>query len=147
MFPFFIIKILVGWYCDKEMSVRWGHSKSNCFHVCNGVKQGGIISSILFNVYMDELSINLNTSSIGGDTGGDKHNYLCYANEISLITLSFSGMQRLLIICSNYAFEHSLLYNSSKSKSLCFKHKKVKFQSHSLYMQLFSICYLFRTYC
>ena len=35
-----------------------------------GVKQGGILSPMLFNVYMDGLSIKLNQSGIGGVIGG-----------------------------------------------------------------------------
>ena len=85
------------------MFVRWGNTKSNCLYVSNGVKQGYIISPILFNVYMDELSINLNNSSIGGDIGSQKLNHLCYADDICLISLSSSGMQHLLNICNNYA--------------------------------------------
>ena len=48
------------------MFVRWGATTSTQFTVSNGVKQGGIISPILFNVYMDDLSIALNSSGIGG---------------------------------------------------------------------------------
>ena len=39
------------------MVVRWGTTVSAQFTVANGVKQGGIISPILFNMYMDDLSI------------------------------------------------------------------------------------------
>ena len=35
-------------------------------------------------------------------------------------------MQQLLNICQNYAFDHQLLYNESKSYSLCFKNKSSK---------------------
>ena len=52
------------------MFVRWGATTSTQFTVSNGVKQGGIISPILFNVYMDDLSIALNSSGIGGGGGG-----------------------------------------------------------------------------
>ena len=38
------------------MCVRWGNSTSPDFLVGNGVKQGGIISPILFNIYMDNLA-------------------------------------------------------------------------------------------
>ena len=39
------------------------------------------------------------------------------------MNLSSTGMQQLLNICDTYAREHDLLYNVSKSYSLCFKPK------------------------
>ena len=47
------------------MVVRWGTTISTQFIVSNGVKQGGIISPIIFNMYMDDLSVALNNSGIG----------------------------------------------------------------------------------
>ena len=47
------------------MCIRWGSAYSLPFSVSNGVKQGGILSPILFNVYMDDLSVSLNSSNIG----------------------------------------------------------------------------------
>ena len=44
--------ILVFWYSRQEMFIRWGNSCSTKFRVTNGVKQGGILSPALFNVYM-----------------------------------------------------------------------------------------------
>ena len=35
-----------------------GNTVSSSFHVTNRVKEGGIISPVLFNVYMDDLSIS-----------------------------------------------------------------------------------------
>ena len=48
------------------MFVRWGNTIFTHFTVANGVKQGGVISPILFNIYMDKLCITLNRSGIGG---------------------------------------------------------------------------------
>ena len=105
------------------MHIRWGNTTTSSFLVSNGVKQGGILSPILFNVYMDQLSVKLNTPNIAGDIGGVLVNHLCYADDICLISLSSAGMQQLLNICDTYAKEHDLLYNGSKSYSLCFKPK------------------------
>ena len=103
------------------------HYTTSSFFVSNGVKQGGILSLILFNVYMDQLSVKLNASKIGGYIGGDIGgvlvNHLCYADDICFISLSSAGMQQLLNICDTYAKEYDLLYNGSKSYSLCFKPK------------------------
>ena len=105
------------------MHIRWGNTTTSSFFVSNGVKQGGILSPILFNVYMDQLSVKLNASNIGGAIGGVLVNHLCYADDICLISLSSAGMQQLLNICDTYAKEYDLLYNGSKSYSLCFKPK------------------------
>ena len=48
------------------MFVRWGNTIFTHFTVANGVKQGGVFSPILFNIYMDKLCITLNRSDIGG---------------------------------------------------------------------------------
>ena len=69
---------------------------------------------MLLNVYMDDLSIKLNQSSIGGDIGGHLVNYLCYANDLCLISLSSVGTQQLLDMCSTNAIEHLLTYNGCK---------------------------------
>ena len=110
-FPVFIIKILAYWYCHQEMHVRWGSTSTYSFRVSNGVKQGGILSPMLFNVYMDQLSIRLNRSGIGGDIGGHLINHLCYADDLCLINLSSAGMQSLLDICTcnRYAIEQSCI--------------------------------------
>ena len=47
------------------MFVCWGAFTLTHFTVVNGVKQGGITSPILFNVYMDDLSIALTLSDPG----------------------------------------------------------------------------------
>ena len=51
------------------MFVRWGATTSTQSTVANGVKQGEIISPILFNDYMDDLSIAFYNSGIGGGGG------------------------------------------------------------------------------
>ena len=64
------------------MHVRWGSTSTSSFHVSNGVKQGGILSPMLFNVYMDKLSIRMNRTGIGGNMGGHLINHLCYADDL-----------------------------------------------------------------
>ena len=121
------------------MHIRWGNTISTSFCVSNGVKQGGIISPVLFNVYMDDLSCALNRSNIGGRIDGEIVNHLSYADDLCLICLSSAGMQKLLNVCSNYATEHSLSYNASRSYSLCFKATAIQFERPTLYFGQMSI--------
>ena len=49
--PCYILRILVYWYAHQVMQVRWGGSISDPFSVSNGVRQGGILSPVLFSLY------------------------------------------------------------------------------------------------
>ena len=115
------------------MFVRWGDTISTQFMVTNGVKQGRVISPILFNVYMDDLSTALNSSGIRGYFGRAFLNHLCYADDLCIITLYSSRMQQLLYICQSYAIKQQLLYNGSKSFNLCFKCKAIKIKQPSFF--------------
>ena len=90
--PLFVVKLLMFWYTKQGMKVRWGNTLSSSFQVGNGVKPGGILSPVLFNIYMDKLSMTLNNTAIGGQIGGQLLNHLCYADDMCLISISSAGM-------------------------------------------------------
>ena len=54
--PFYILRILIFWYENQLMCVRWGETISDYFKVTNGIRQGSILSSYFFNIYLDVLS-------------------------------------------------------------------------------------------
>ena len=64
--PLFIVRLLIVWYSLQRMHIRWKNTFSTSFCVSNGVKQGGNISPVLFNVYMDDLSCVLSRSNLEG---------------------------------------------------------------------------------
>ena len=44
---------------------KWGHAVSNCFTVRNGVKHGGVLSSLLFAIYTDIQLKKLEVEGVG----------------------------------------------------------------------------------
>ena len=50
-----VLRLLFYMYTNQKLQVRWGGTVSTKFTASNGVKQGAILSPILFSVYMDEL--------------------------------------------------------------------------------------------
>ena len=94
--------------------VRWANIYSQLFSVSNAARQGGIMSPILFNVYMDNLSLELNKALCGCNINGVYVHNLIYADDSCQITPSPSALQQLLNICASFANDNYIMYNENK---------------------------------
>lgn len=120
-----ILRLLVYWYTNQTFCVRWGNTLSSFFTVTNGVRQGGVMSPALFNVYMDDLSKALNNSHIGCYLNGTSFNNLFYADDTCIIAPSPSALQKLLNICSDFAQNNGVIFNETKTKCMIFKPRQL----------------------
>ena len=100
------------------MYIKWSSTFSVKFHVTNGVRQGGVLPPLLFNVYINKLSECRNKSGIGRSMNGTNLNHMLYVDDICIISLSSTGLQQLLNICSSYSEHHDLTFNAKKSMFL-----------------------------
>ena len=48
--PLLIVPVLLFWYKMQQVCIKCGKSCSNYFTICNGVRQGGILSPKLFSL-------------------------------------------------------------------------------------------------
>ena len=117
------IRVLMFMYLNQKLSVTWNSSESNTFKVTNGVKQGGILSPVLFCLYVNELLLMLQKSGTGCYIGPYFCGCLGYADDIILLNPSVNGTRSMLRICESFAIKHSILFNSKKSHIIIF-HKK-----------------------
>lgn len=118
--PKSVVKLLVFWYRHQSFRVKWNGCFSSSFTVCNGVRQGSILSPYLFSVYLDDLSKRLNESDAGCNMFGKLINHLLYADDLAIMASSLQGLQQLLDICSEFAVEHDLVYHPTKSVCIAF---------------------------
>lgn len=78
----------------------------------NGVRQGGILLPSLFNVYMDDLSNQLDECRTGCVMGDTVINYLTYADDLVAFSPYSAGLQELLRVCSQYGTQYDIEYNA-----------------------------------
>ena len=55
-----IVRLLLNMYLISSAVVSWNGVKSEQFKICNGVKQGGVLSPLLFSIYINPLIQELN---------------------------------------------------------------------------------------
>ena len=116
-----VIRFLSSWYRSQQMKVRWGHSVSNSFHVSNGVRQGGVLSPVLFAVYLDGLLEELADCGCGCYWRNLFAGAFCYADDTVLLAPCASALRVMLNICCSYASTHGLKFNPEKSQLICFR--------------------------
>lgn len=113
--PVEFVHLLFNWFSDLRCSVMWMSLMSAPFAVYCGVRQGGVLSPVLFSVYVDDLILQLRSSGLGIHVGSVFCGCIFYADDIVLLSASCLGLQRLLDICSKYGFELDIKFNPDKS--------------------------------
>ena len=107
-----VLRLIFTMYISQKMQVRWGEKVSSQFSVSNGVKQGGVMSPVLFTVFLDNLLKILKQRNIGCKIG---------------VTLcpSISCLKEMLKICEDYASDYNTIFNAKKSKLMHFGRNKM----------------------
>ena len=111
----YIVRFLHRWYSTQELKVRWENVHSNKFGVSNEVSQGGVLSPILFSIYLDSLLVTLKHADIGCFWGGKFSGALTYADDVVLLSPSASGLRLMFRVCEDFASSHGLLFNPFKT--------------------------------
>ena len=126
--PNYLISILANWYSTSELTARWESSLSNTFGSTNGVRQGSLLSPILFALYVDDLSVSLGNERVGCIAGSMIVNHIFYADDLVLLSPSVLGLRKLVSVCENYALTHDMLFNETKSVCIRFSKNNLKYQ-------------------
>ena len=106
-----VLRLLMNMYVNQCLQVRWNSLVSDRFSIANGVKQGGVLSPILFSIYMDKLIKQLRNSKIGCKIVNQYVEVFCYADDISLLCPSITGLKQMLLLCETYAEEYNIRFN------------------------------------
>ena len=114
------LRVLITLYTGHCVRVVWAGFASTYFTAINGVKQGGVLSPILFCIYIDDLLLKLSQCGVGCFIGTSFVGALAYADDIVLLAPSPSSMRKLLAICESYALDYDVLFNASKSNFIVF---------------------------
>ena len=117
----YAIKLLVCWYKEQRLCVKWDELTFDTFSVCNGIKQRGILSPKSFNIYVGVLSHQLNKAMVGCCVNDKFINHLYYADGLVPLSPSAHGMQKLLTECEKHASEYGMKFNENKSVMLNLK--------------------------
>lgn len=109
-----IIKILIDWYGKIFGVVKWNDAFSTKVSVRSGIRQGGILSPFLFNIYVDSLIMTLKSSDLGCHVSGVYLGCIAYADDFLLLSASVTHLQKMLDMCCEHAKDIDIEFNPKK---------------------------------
>ena len=106
-----ILRLLINMtlYTNQTLQIRLGAQNSTKISVSNGVKQGGVLSPILFTVYINELLLKLEEKGIGCKVGNYYAGCLAYADDSILLAPSKKGLQLMIQTCEMFAKDFDIV--------------------------------------
>ena len=104
--PILIARFLLYWYHSQLVCVRWDGTDPPKFSVSNSMHQGGVLSPILFAVYVDSLLCALRESGHGCYWHSVFAGALCYADDLTILAPSADGMRKMVEVCKEFARSH-----------------------------------------
>jgi hypothetical protein len=90
--------LLLSMYTCQSLVVSWQGVRSNSFDCKNGVKQGGVLSPVLFCVYIEILLVLLDQCGVGCHIGHVFAGAVAYADDVTLMAPCLTAMQKMLDI-------------------------------------------------
>ncbi|XP_053406291.1 uncharacterized protein LOC128559140 [Mercenaria mercenaria] len=126
--------ILESFHKDSVSSIKWRGRISSEFHVQQGVRQGGVLSTDLYKIYVNPLLNRLQDANIGSTIGGVRCSARACADDICLCAEAASDSQELLNIAVEFANMERYLLQPAKSVHIRIHHQRRTKHQQSLFM-------------
>ena len=120
-----MFRSLYSIYDNVKCAVKINDFKTDWFNVRSGLKQGCVLSTLLFNLYINNLSDVLSKLNKGILINECYINHLFYADDLVLISETENDLQCLLDVLSNWCNKNCMRIDLSKTKVMHFRNQSM----------------------
>lgn len=118
--PVMVIKVLEYWFRICKTCVRFGSSVSSFVPLKCGVRQGGVLSPHLFNIYMDDIFETVSKSNYCCKVRFTCVSIILYADDIILMSPSVTLLQKMFQLIEKELMSIGMFINPNKSTCIRF---------------------------
>ena len=118
-----LFRAIEAMYHNVQSSVQVGGATSAPYTIETGVREGSVLSPVLYTIFINDLLTKLHATGEGVCIAGDADCRIAvmgYADDIVLVARTAEGLQRMLDIVAAYAHANEFQISQSKSKVVVF---------------------------
>ena len=109
-------------YVNDKCKIKAGNYLSETIKTNKGIRQGCILSPLLFNIFLADLPMALLHPRHENPKIGNDRNISCilWADDLIIFSKSENGLQNMISKLSNYTKQNGLNINTDKTKCMIF---------------------------
>ena len=112
-------------YTSVKSCVRLNSYRTEWFDVNCGLRQGCVLSPLLFNLFINDLAVFLKSLDLGVKIADENVCLLLYADDIVLLAESEADLQLLLNALNDWCGRNDMTVNMAKSNVVHFRPSSV----------------------
>ena len=125
-----IYEILKSIYAETTCCIKINEMLTDWFNTESGVLQGDTLSPTLFNIFVNDLILDVNSLDKGIYFGENRVTILLYADDIAVMSDSAENLQIILDKIFSWSRKNMIKFNEKKSNVV---HFRKKFQEKTLF--------------
>ena len=126
-------------YSISNSQLRLNGLLTGSFNVNSGVRQGDIMSPILFSMFLNDLATGIKDLNCGIEINDINLSILLYADDIVLIAPSESALQTMLNFVSEWCRKWHMAANTDKTQIIHFRKKSVAQTKYNFHLGSVSV--------
>jgi hypothetical protein len=137
--PLALWSIIEDMYSGLTTRVKWKGELSNTYPVLQGVREGGILSTHLYKIFVQDLLLELEENSLGYHLDNVYIGTPTSAADVVFIERDSNNLQIMINVTSRYAKQHYHKINPLKTRILdCSKHPSIDecWEMNGIYIKL-----------
>ena len=119
--------IIVDLYRDDKICIKVNGNISPVLKTMLGVRQGCVLSPLLFNIFMADLPKSLSQDSNVKLEDDSTMNCIIWADDLVLLSENEAGLDKLLKDLKSYSDKNQLKINIKKNKCMIFNKTEIFF--------------------
>ena len=132
------LDIIHSMYKAPKISLLYKNQITSPFYTTVGLKQGDILSTIFFNLFINDLPSLLVDKNIPENIeipklGDTNINFLLFADDLAIFSLSQKGLQEKIDILEKYCKKWGLEINIKKTKIIVFNKQGANMKKFKFY--------------
>ena len=115
-----LIHLFISWYSVSASIVCWRGVSSEQYELESGVRQGGVISPVLFAIYINNLIVKIQNSKLGCHINCVPMSIFMFADDLVLVVSSLIHLRIMIEICQCELDEIDMKLNVGKTQCIVF---------------------------